>query len=285
MPRLKHLVILFEADCTARTNASTENRAILATLPTMTDQPTSDAKPQERILLVDDDAEIRSLLTMYLTDNCYIVRAVASAQDMRRLLERETFSLMILDVMLPDGDGISLCAQLRADKFFLPILMLTARGQEIDRILGIEVGADDYLAKPFSPRELLARLRALSRRKAYTLVPGAPVAKPIVVVADWEFDAQARTLTKGESTYALTTGEFALLNALVTHSPRPLSRERLVELSRTRDGEVNESFRSVDVQMARLRKIVEPDSRTPRYLQTVWGFGYVFVPSGKKATT
>jgi two-component system, OmpR family, phosphate regulon response regulator OmpR len=262
-----------------------ENEENLATLPAMTNQTPGETKAQERILLVDDDAEIRSLLNKYLGDNGFTVRAVASAQDMRRLLERETFSAMILDVMLPDGDGISLCAQLRADKFFLPILMLTARGQEIDRILGIEVGADDYLAKPFSPRELLARLRALIRRKEYALVPGAPEAKPIVVVADWEFDAQARTLTKGETTHSLTTGEFALLNALVTHSPRPLSRERLAELSRTREGEASESFRSVDVQMARLRKVVEPDPRTPRYLQTVWGFGYVFVPSGKKATT
>jgi two-component system, OmpR family, phosphate regulon response regulator OmpR len=251
----------------------------------MNNLATSEAKPQERILLVDDDAEIRSLLNKYLGDNGFTVRAVASAQDMRRLLERETFSAMILDVMLPDGDGISLCAQLRADKFFLPILMLTARGQEIDRILGIEVGADDYLAKPFSPRELLARMRALIRRKDYAHVPGAPEARPIVVVADWEFDAQARTLTKGDSMHSLTTGEFALLNALVTHSPRPLSRERLAELSRTREGDASESFRGVDVQMARLRKIVEPDPRTPRYLQTVWGFGYVFMPSGKKATT
>jgi two-component system, OmpR family, phosphate regulon response regulator OmpR len=272
-------------DRAVRLRANTENEANLATLLTMNNLATSEAKPQERILLVDDDAEIRSLLNKYLGDNGFTVRAVASAQDMRRLLERETFSAMILDVMLPDGDGISLCAQLRADKFFLPILMLTARGQEIDRILGIEVGADDYLAKPFSPRELLARLRALIRRKDYALVPGAPESKPIVIVADWEFDPQARTLTKGETTHALTTGEFALLNALVSHSPRPLSRERLVDLSRTREGEANESFRSVDVQMARLRKIVEPDSRTPRYLQTVWGFGYVFVPSGKKATT
>ncbi len=250
----------------------------------MTNEATDKAKAQERILLVDDDAEIRSLLNKYLGENGFAVRAVASAQEMQRLLQRESFSAMILDVMLPDGDGIALCAQLRANKFFLPILMLTARGQEIDRILGIEVGADDYLPKPFSPRELLARLRALIRRKEYALVPGAPEAKPIVTVADWEFDPQARTLTKGHKTHSLSTGEFALLNALVTHSPRPLSRERLVELSRTREGDGSESSRSVDVQMARLRKIIEPDLRAPRYLQTVWGFGYVFVPSGQKAT-
>jgi two-component system, OmpR family, phosphate regulon response regulator OmpR len=239
------------------------------------------AKPQERVLLVDDDAEIRALLSKYLGDNGFAVRAVATAQDMRRLLERESFAALILDVMLPDGDGIALCAQLRADKFYLPIMMLTARGQEIDRILGIEVGADDYLPKPFSPRELLARIRALIRRKEFALVPGAPEARPIVSVADWQFDSQARTLSKGETAHVLTTGEFALLNALVSHAPRPVSRERLAELSRTRETDLNESFRSVDVQMARLRKIVEPNPRTPRYLQTVWGFGYVFVATGQ----
>jgi two-component system, OmpR family, phosphate regulon response regulator OmpR len=277
--------MIFECDRVQHASATTKNKENLATLPAMNNSIANETKPQERILLVDDDAEILSLLNTYLCDNGFAVRAVSSAQDMRRLLERETFSAMILDVMLPDGDGISLCAQLRAEKFLLPILMLTARGQEIDRILGIEVGADDYLTKPFSPRELLARLRALIRRKEYALIPGAPETKPIVIVADWEFDAQARTLTKGETVHSLTTGEFALLNALVTHSPRPLSRERLAELSRTREGEVSESFRSVDVQIARLRKIVEPDSRAPRYLQTVWGFGYVFMPSGKRATT
>jgi two-component system, OmpR family, phosphate regulon response regulator OmpR len=137
------------------------------------------------------------------------------------------------------------------------------------------------LAKPFSTRELLARLRALLRRREFALVPGTPDASPIVTVADWQFDPQARTLARGDTVHALTTGEFALLHALLTHSPRPLSRERLAELSRTRETDSNESFRSVDVQVARLRKLVEHDPRTPRYLQTVWGFGYVFVPDGK----
>lgn len=238
-------------------------------------------KSPDRILLVDDDAEIRSMLSTYLSDNGFTVRPVGTAADMRRLLERESFTALILDLMLPDGDGLQLCAQLRAEKHFLPIMMLTAKGQEIDRILGIEVGADDYLAKPFSPRELLARLRALLRRRDYALIPGAPEEKASVAIADWQFDAAARTLTRGDVEHALTTGEFALLNALVSHPLRPIGRERLAELSRTREGEVSDSFRSVDVQMARLRKLIEPDPRTPRYLQTVWGFGYVFVPTGK----
>jgi two-component system phosphate regulon response regulator OmpR len=249
------------------------------------DHGASSAKPLERVLLVDDDVEIRALLSKYLGDNGFSVRAVPTAQDIRRLLEREIFSVLILDVMLPDGNGIALCAQLRADKFYLPIMMLTARDQEIDRILGIEIGADDYLPKPFSPRELLARLRGLIRRKEFALVAGAPEAKPMVNVADWKFDPQARTLAKGETTHMLTTGEFALLNALVSHAPRPVSRERLAELSRMRETDVNDSFRSVDVQMARLRKIVEPNPRVPRFLQTVWGFGYVFVPTGQAKNT
>jgi two-component system, OmpR family, phosphate regulon response regulator OmpR len=238
-------------------------------------------KSQERILLVDDDSEIRGMLSTYLSQNGFGVRAVATAAEMKRLLERESFSALVLDLMLPDGDGLQICAVLRADKIYLPIMMLTAKGQEIDRILGIEVGADDYLSKPFSPRELLARLRALLRRRDYAVVPGTPEAKATIFVADWRFDASSRMLTRGDIEHLLTTGEFALLNALVSNPLRPIGRERLAELSRTREGEVNDSFRSVDVQIARLRKLIEPNPKEPRYLQTVWGFGYVFVPNGQ----
>jgi two-component system, OmpR family, phosphate regulon response regulator OmpR len=234
----------------------------------------------DRILIVDDDLEIRTLLTRYLTAQECIVRAVENGVEMRRLLERETFDVLILDIMLPGDDGLTLCAKLRADGFYLPILMLTAKGQDIDRIIGIEVGADDYLAKPFNPRELLARIKSLLRRKAYAKIPGSPELADYICIGDFKLDCQQRVLISDDDTISLTTGEFALLNALVSHPLKAQSRERLLELSRSRDNDVSD--RSIDVQIRRLRKILEANPADPKYIQTVWGFGYVFVPNGEK---
>ena len=234
-----------------------------------------------RILIVDDDLEIRTLLTRYLNEQGFITRSVEDGVAMRRLLERESFDALILDVMLPGDDGISLCAKLRADGFYLPIMMLTAKGQEIDRIIGIEVGADDYLPKPFNPRELYARVKSLLRRQAYAKIPGSPEVSQDISIGDFILDCQQRVLKLKDKNITLTTGEFALLNALVTHPLKPQSRERLLELSRSRDGEVSD--RSIDVQIMRLRKIIEENPTDPQYIQTVWGFGYVFVPNGEKA--
>jgi two-component system phosphate regulon response regulator OmpR len=234
----------------------------------------------DRILIVDDDLEIRTLLTRYLNEHGFTTRAVEDGIAMRRLLERESFDVLILDIMLPGEDGISLCAKLRADGFFLPIMMLTAKGQEIDRIIGIEVGADDYLPKPFSPRELYARVKSLLRRQAYAKIPGSPEMSEKISIGDFILDCQQRVLKVDEKTITLTTGEFALLNALVTHPLKPQSRERLLDLSRSRDNEVSD--RSIDVQIMRLRKIIEENPTDPQYIQTVWGFGYVFVPTGEK---
>lgn len=234
----------------------------------------------DRILIVDDDTEIRTLLTRYLNEQGFTVRAVEDGLSMRRLLERESFNVLILDVMLPGEDGISLCARLRADGFYLPILMLTAKGQDIDRIIGIEVGADDYLPKPFNPRELYARIKAMLRRQSYTKIPGSPEISPSFQIGDFTLDCQQRVLTLNDLTLPLTTGEFALLSALVSHPLKAQSRERLLELSRNRDGEVSD--RSIDVQIMRLRKMIETNPADPQFIQTVWGFGYVFVPNGEK---
>ncbi len=235
----------------------------------------------EKILIVDDDPEIRTLLTRYLTGEGLTVRAVENGVAMRRLLEREVFDVLILDIMLPGEDGLSLCARLRADGFFLPILMLTAKGQDIDRIIGIELGADDYVAKPFNPRELYARIKSLLRRQAYAKIPGTPeLTEEMALVGSYKLDSRQRALLKDEVTVALTTGEFALLTALVSHPMKAQSRERLLEQSRSRDNDVSD--RSIDVQIRRLRKIIEDNPADPKYIQTVWGFGYVFVPTGEK---
>lgn len=235
----------------------------------------------EKILIVDDDPEIRTLLTRYLTGEGLTVRAVENGVAMRRLLEREAFDVLILDIMLPGEDGLSLCARLRADGFFLPILMLTAKGQDIDRIIGIELGADDYVAKPFNPRELYARIKSLLRRQAYAKIPGTPeLSEEMTLVGSYKLDSRQRALLKDDVTVALTTGEFALLTALVSHPMKAQSRERLLEQSRSRDNDVSD--RSIDVQIRRLRKIIEDNPADPKYIQTVWGFGYVFVPTGEK---
>ena len=234
----------------------------------------------ETVLIVDDDPEIRTLLTRYLSGEGFNARAVENGVAMRRLMERESFDVLILDVMLPGEDGLSLCAKLRAEGYYLPIMMLTAKGQDIDRIIGIELGADDYLAKPFNPRELYARIKSLLRRQAYAKIPGSPEATEYLDGGGFRLDCQQRVLHKDGQAIALTTGEFALLNALVSHPLKPQSRERLLELSRAREGEVSD--RSIDVQIRRLRKLLEDTPAEPKYIQTVWGFGYVFVPYGQK---
>ena len=159
----------------------------------------------------------------------------------------------------------------------MPIIMLTARGEDVDRIVGLEMGADDYLPKPFNPRELVARINAIMRRRGAPLPPGAPATEPeIVEFGGMSLNLATRTLHKNGETTSLTTGEFALLKVLVTHPRTPLSRDKLMELARRREYEVFD--RAIDVQVSRLRKLVEPDASSPTYIQTVRGFGYVFVP-------
>ncbi len=235
-----------------------------------------------RILVVDDDARLRDLLSRYLNEQGYAVRVVPDAPEMNRYLSRERYDLMILDLMLPGEDGLSVCRRLRGGGENLPIIMLTAKGDEVDRIVGLEVGADDYLPKPFNPRELLARIQAVLRRRPPVAPPGAPATEPQVVeFGSFRFNLGARSLAKGGQDIPLTTGEFALLKVMVQHPRAPLSRDKLMELARGR--EFGAFDRSIDVQVSRLRKLIEPDPAKPIFIQTVWGFGYVFIPDGKSA--
>lgn len=232
-----------------------------------------------KILVVDDDARLRSLLERYLTEQGFYVRSAAQSEQMERLLERENFHLMVLDLMLPGEDGLSICRRLRQKNNDIPIVMLTAKGDEVDRIIGLELGADDYLAKPFNPRELLARVRAVLRRRGKE-IPGAPSSTDeIVNFGEFRLNLGTREMFKGDQPMPLTSGEFAVLKALVTHPRQPMSRDKLMNQARGRDYSALE--RSIDVQVSRLRRMLEVDPVNPRYIQTVWGLGYVFVPDGE----
>ncbi|MFO0255463.1 MAG: two-component system response regulator OmpR [Betaproteobacteria bacterium] len=233
-----------------------------------------------RVLVVDDDARLRELLNRYLAEQGYAVRAVADAAEMNRQLARERYDLMILDLMLPGEDGLSVCRRLRGGGDPLPIIMLTAKGDDVDRIVGLELGADDYLPKPFNPRELVARIQAVLRRRPPLPPPGAPAAgAQVVEFSEFRLNLGTRTLTRNGAEVPLTSGEFSLLKVLVEHPRTPMSRDKLMELARGR--EFGAFDRSIDVQVSRLRKLVESDPARPGFIQTVWGFGYVFVPDGK----
>ncbi|UJF19284.1 two-component system response regulator OmpR [Vibrio sp. SS-MA-C1-2] len=232
-----------------------------------------------KILVVDDDMRLRALLERYLTEQGFQVRAVANAEQMDRLLARENFHLMVLDLMLPGEDGLSICRRLRHMNNELPILMLTAKGDEVDRIVGLEVGADDYLPKPFNPRELLARIRAVLRRQNIE-APGAPSSDTqSVTFGEFRLDLATREMFKNDEPMPLTSGEFAVLKTLVTNAREPMSRDKLMNMARGREYSAME--RSIDVQISRLRRMIEEDPSRPRYIQTVWGLGYVFVPDGE----
>jgi DNA-binding response OmpR family regulator len=209
------------------------------------------------------------------------VRPVANLAGMRRVLAETHVYLIVLDLMLPDGDGVDACRRLRGEGNATPVLMLTARGDEIDRIVGLEIGADDYLPKPCAPRELLARVRAILRRAQPA--PGAAPrddARPLHF-GEFEFDARTRQLRRNGEALRLTSGEFAVLAALAAQPGKPMSRDQLMNLARGADHEAFD--RSIDVMVSRVRKLIEPEPRQPRYLQTVWGVGYVFVADGQRA--
>jgi len=230
-----------------------------------------------KILVVDDDSRIRDLLKRYLTQEGFDVFLAEDGKSLNRVMQRETADLIVLDLMMPGEDGLAICRRLRAANDQTPVIMLTAKGEDIDRIVGLEVGADDYLGKPFNPRELLARIHAVLRRRPVTEVPGAPSTENEVArFGPFVFDMGARTLHKNGEEMTLTTGEFAMLKALVRHPKTTLSREKLAQLSRGREFEPFD--RSLDVQVSRLRKLIENDPSNPRLIQTVWGIGYVFVP-------
>jgi two-component system phosphate regulon response regulator OmpR len=245
---------------------------------TSTTMQTPNKRPG-RILVVDDDTRIRELLKRFLEQEGFEVLTAEDGRTLNRVLQRETVDLLVLDVMMPGEDGLSICRRLRAANEQVPIIMLTAKGEDVDRIVGLEIGADDYMGKPFNPRELLARIHAVLRRRPTNEVPGAPSIEPETVqFGPFTLDLAARTLHRGDQALNLTTGEFAMLKTLVRHPRIALSREKLAQLSRGRGFEPFD--RSLDVQVSRLRKMLEDDPGNPRYIQTVWGVGYVFVPDG-----
>ena len=233
--------------------------------------PQTSVRPN-KVLVVDDDVRIRDLLRRYLMQEGFEVMLAEDGKALNRVLQRDSVDIIVLDLMMPGEDGLSICRRLRANGDRTPIIMLTAKSEDVDRIVGLEVGADDYLGKPFNPRELLARIHAVLRRRP----PSQD--QEVVKFGPFEFDLSLRTLRKDGADLPLTTGEFAMLKALVRHPRQPLSREKLAQLARGREFEPFD--RSLDVQVSRLRKLIEEDAASPRYLQTVWGVGYVFVPDG-----
>jgi len=237
--------------------------------------------PSPTLLLVDDDPRLRDLLQRYLESQGFAVRAVGDGAQMQQALDRGHFDLIVLDLMLPGESGLDICRRLRGQGDATPGVMLPAKGDGIDRIVGLEIGADDYLPKPVNPRELLARIRAVLRRSA-PAAPGAPLADGGELrFGPFVLDLGRRELRRGDSELKITGGEFAILSVLLRHPRQPLSRDRLMSLARGRGHDAFE--RSIDVAVARLRKLLEDDPRQPRMLQTVWGVGYVFVPPGETA--
>jgi two-component system, OmpR family, response regulator len=228
----------------------------------------------DHILIVDDDAEIRSLLSKYLLKNGLRVTAVADGRAMWQALDAARIDLIVLDLMLPGEDGLTLCRTLRAKSFDIPVIMLTARGEETDRIVGLEMGADDYLAKPFSARELLARIKAILRRARSLPQNLRPDSARRIRFADWVLDTVQRQLISAEGVVTPLAGaEYRLLRIFLNHPNRVLNRDQLVDL--TQGKEADPLDRSIDVQVGRLRHRLRDDPREPRLIKTVRGEGYV----------
>ncbi|WP_295540248.1 response regulator [uncultured Thiohalocapsa sp.] len=235
----------------------------------------STAEARTRVLVVDDDASLRELLTDYLRQEGFDVCGVEDGVAMFDWLETHQADLLILDLMLPGEDGLTLARRLRT-KDDTPIIMLSARGEDIDRIVGLEVGADDYLAKPFNPRELLARIRAVLRRRTPAAETAAAEATSF---GPYRLDLAARQLTRDGEAVTLTGSEFDLLRIFVEHPNQMLHRDRLLDL--LKGYERNPFDRSIDVQVARLRAKIEPNKKQPIYIRTVWGRGYIFTPQAE----
>ena len=228
---------------------------------------------QDHILVVDDDAEIRNLLREYLQKHGYRVTVVADGRAMQAALATARPDLVVLDLMLPGEDGLSLCRTLRA-RSSLPVIMLTARGEETDRIVGLEMGADDYLAKPFSPRELLARIRSVLRRARSLPDNLAPETVSAFRFGGWTLDAATRNLTAPDGVVVPLSGtEYRLLRIFLSHPNRILTRDQLIDLMSSRDAEAFD--RSIDVQVSRLRHRLREDAREPAMIKTVRSQGYV----------
>lgn len=226
------------------------------------------------MLVVDDHDEIRDLVARFMTRHGLRVTSARDGQEMRAALDAERIDLIVLDLMLPGEDGLVLCREVRGHSN-TPIIMLTAMGEEVDRVVGLEMGADDYLPKPFSPRELLARIKAVVRR-TQALPPDTHLSRgETATFADWRFDLSRRELIGDDGVMVpLSSGEFALLSTFVHHPHHVLSRNQLLDFTHGREADPFD--RSVDTQVSRLRRKIEADPKDPRIIKTVWGGGYVF---------
>lgn len=232
--------------------------------------------PKPHILIVDDDSEIRDLLNRFLLKHDFRVTTAKDGREMRQAMADWSFDLVVLDLMMPGEDGLSLCRQVRNESD-IPIIMLTAMSEEVDRIIGLEVGADDYMAKPFNPRELAARIKAVLRRSSSALAPDNLDNRPDkVIFAGFMLDPVTRTLRRDNESIALTAGEYDLLIAFVDHPRRVLNRDQLLDMARGRAAIPFD--RSIDVQVGRLRRKIEPDPKNPILIKTVRGGGYMFTP-------
>ncbi len=235
---------------------------------------------QAKILIVDDDRQIRTLLERYLSQQGFVVSAVGDGQEMTRKLERDPIDLIVLDWMLPGEQGLAICQRLSSDKNNPPIIMLTANGSADSRISGLEGGADDYLPKPFEPRELVARIHAVLRRRP-RVAAAIPIANSsLLYFGPYRLDSAQRCLYREDAQIALTGNEFALLNVLAQHAGTPLSRDRIAYLINGRNHGYDD--RSLDVQISRLRRLVEDNPARPRYLQTIRGLGYMMIQQEEK---
>jgi two-component system OmpR family response regulator len=235
----------------------------------------------EHVLVVDDDPEIRELLARYLARNGYRVSVAEDAGSLERALNADQVDLVILDIMMPGPDGLEITRDLRA-RSEIPIIMLTARGDDTDRIVGLEMGADDYLPKPFNPRELLARIKTVLRRAAAPLARADAPRPKRLRFAGWTLDLAARELCSADGIeVALTAGEFDLLAAFAEHPLRVLSRDLLLDLTRGRHA--GPFDRSIDVQVGRLRRRIEADPKDPKLVKTVRGGGYMFAAPVERA--
>lgn len=234
------------------------------------------APQSEHLLVVDDDREIRDLLKRYLTKHGYRVTTARDGQEMRKALRDWQLDLIVLDLMLPGEDGLELCRNIRAIST-IPVIMLTALGEETDRIIGLEMGADDYLPKPFNPRELLARIKAVMRRGRDGLSAPRAAGSETLVFADWRLDIAKRRLRSPQGVIVdLTSGEYDLLVAFAERPQRVLNRDQLLDITRGREAAPLD--RSIDVQIGRLRRKIESDPANPELVKTVRGTGYIFTP-------
>lgn len=235
-------------------------------------------KNAPHILIVDDHREIRDLVSRALSKDGFRVSSAADGRTMRKTMADSRIDLVLLDLMLPGEDGLSLCRTLRAESN-VPIIMLTAKGEEVDRVIGLEMGADDYLPKPFGSRELIARIRAVLRRSQENISKTGSEQRPKSYHFDrWGLDTGSRALVRDDgAVVSLSTGEYDLLLALVERPQRVLNRDQLLDLARGRSAPGLD--RSIDTQVSRLRKKLERDPTDPKIIKTVWGGGYVFTPS------